>query len=160
SDVVGGDVLRTKVKPQSKTRESRTPGQARPTGSPGQFHCLSEHRVGVLESARVDEGEAKIGQQIEPPGILRWEQSGCTAEQVGRRRHVALGERLAPGGGETVGGRTSKDMILLVDQPKLMPVAVGLLEVVANDFLMLCRLLAELFQPHGELLVEPGAKLF
>src|SRR5207253_3249438 len=75
-------------------------------------------------------------------------------EQVDRGRHVVARQRAPPGCREQLARPLAERPSVVVDRLETLPVAVGLLEVVAEE---LVRVIVEL-DPAGEALVEVGAR--
>ncbi len=110
--------------------------------TPGLQHCLAGFR-----------------EELEPAlDILREERVGAL-EQVRGGRRVAARERPASRRGQPPGAVGTERAAVVVERPELGQIAMRLLEVVAEDLLVLRRALAvDAVGPLDELLVERGPR--
>ncbi len=77
-----------------------------------------------------------------------------TLEQIRRRRQINAGESAFAGTSKKKAGAAAKLLRSVVEGAELRAVTVGLFEVVAEDLLVLSRVLADLLlEPVGEPLV-------
>ena len=100
---------------------------------------------------------ARSARQLDPLRIVVLAQRGGPPQQVRGRRHVAPGERAAPGVAELGAARRADLPALGVERAELRPVAERLLEVVAEDLLELllaAALAVDALGPGDEPLVQ------
>jgi hypothetical protein len=101
------------------------------------------------------------GEEREPARIERLQQRSRPLEQVGGSGHVASLERAAPRRRELGRGTVADRTRVVVDRSQLEQVAEGLLEVVAEDLLVLglpLPVTVDLLGPVREPLVQVGAR--
>ena len=113
------------------------------------------------EIADLEQRLAQLGKEREPPRIERLQQRRGPLEQVRGRRHVAAFECAAARGGELGRGALADRTRVVVDRAELEQVTVGLLEVVAEDLLVLglpLPVAVDLLGPVREPLVQVGAR--
>ena len=103
----------------------------------GMVEHLIQDLVGRLEPAYFGERLAKPDRQVEPDGVARREQLGGPGEDVDSGRHIAAEEGTVTGASKSLHRSSGKAMGTLVGQPQLGPVAIGLLEVMGDDLLIL-----------------------
>ena len=104
---------------------------------------------------------ADRGQQLQPPARGRGQQRSGALEQADRRGVLARAHRPPARGGKVIRGALRERERALVDLAQVGAVAVGALEVVAEDRLDLDHAVGvALLQPVGEPLVQLGAVLF
>jgi len=124
----------------------------------GRSRCLAEHALGVSELADVHQRLTEVRQQLEPFGVEHGEQRGRSPHQVRGGRHVAAGERPAARGPQPFGRSSPDGSAAIVERPELGEIPVRLLEVVAEDLLVLAAAVAvHGLGPLREPLVELGA---
>ena len=112
---------------------------------------LFEHPVGFREPAGLDQGRAELRQQLGSPGHVVGGEGGRALEQADRRRKVASRERPPPGQLESLRGASAELPRLGAARAELDATAVRLLEVIADDLLVL----AEAVGGHA---LEPGRR--
>ena len=101
---------------------------------------------------------ARSGRSASPGRVGRLEQRPAPAQEVGDRPHVVAGERSGAGRREPVRGLPRERSRLVVERPERLSVPERLLEVVADDLvLLLGALAADAADPRGEPLVQVGA---
>ncbi len=111
------------------------------------------HRV--LEPAA---GEQDVRQRDAEVHVERPRQGGRPAEQAARGAGVGTGERAAAGGGQAPARLLAEGAGPLVHRPQLRAVAVRLLEVVADELVLLDQPGTALLQPAPEALVQLGPR--
>ena len=111
------------------------------------------------ESALPERGR-QVRKERESSRIGRVEQRLGAAQEVGDRPHVVAGERAGTRRGEPVRGPTGEPSRLVVERPERLSVPERLLEVVADDLvLLLGAIAADASDPRGEPLVQVRSAL-
>ena len=142
---------------QLQEGECRRPGDPHLVGGKRPIHRLGQHRLGPLELADVDRRLAGVEQEQRAGRVLLAEQRGGPLQQVRRRRHVAAGQGATTGRAQTPRRLGAEPPPVVVDRAELGPVAERLLEVVAEDLLVLGEPGPErVGEPGGEAFVQPG----
>ena len=111
--------------------------------------------MGVDDPTQTEQGVAEVGQEPEP--FRRSDRKGRGGPPEERRGggHVAAVEGSATGRREMPSGSPGESSHVLAGLAELRPVAVGLLEVVTDDLLVLGQALGDgPLEPVGEALVE------
>ena len=99
-----------------------------------------------------------IGRNFEPQAFIWLEQRLSAGEQAVGGSHVVASERTPAGIREPLGPPSGECERLLVRRPEVAPVAIGPLEVVAQDLLVLTHSLSRCrLQPAGKTLVKLGS---
>ena len=120
-----------------------------------QLDSLVEDRAGALEVAGGLERLTEVGKNGHAGRVGAFEHTGGTIEQVSRRRDVVPVQRPSPRRGETPGRAPPELPSSPVDGPQLRPQAVRLLEVIAQDLLVLLSAVGRHpLQPRCEALVK------
>ena len=128
-------------------------------GLVGDRHRLVEDVRGRVEVTLLEIGVAEVDHELEPEVRRRRQQRDGPAQQVDRGRDVAPGERALARRGELDRGPFA-DPARIVDRSQLDPIAIRLLEVVAEDLLELelaTTLAVDRVGPVDEPFVELGA---
>ena len=124
-------------------------------GLVGGADRLPEHLAGLGELADVHQRLAQVGEQVEPVLVEGRKERRRAPEQVRGGRHVAAGERPVAGRSQPLGRLPADGSAAVVERAELGEIGVRLLEVVAEDLLVLARAVAvHLVGPRHEALVE------
>ena len=144
----------------SRPRRARARSRSSPIASAAAI-AASRPSVGLREVAGLEQRPRRARPRPRcRAGSSGGEQVDRAAQQAGGRGQVATRERAPAGRAELVGRARGDRPALGVERPELAPVAIGLLEVVAEDLLELLLPAALLVDPLGpghEPLVELGA---
>ena len=127
----------------------------------GSLHRLVELDAGPRELAGLHERLAEQRQQLETAIAVHLEEIGRAPEEVGGGRHVAAREGAPAGRGEPRRRPQPQVAPVVVERPQLGEVAVRLLEVVAEDLLVLglaVALAVHALRPVDEALVKCGPR--
>ena len=122
---------------------------------------LVEEDVGPGELADLHERLAQHGQECKATLVLGRKELGGPPEEVRRGRHVAPAEGALPGRGETRRRPHAELTPVVVQGPEICQVPVRLLEVVAEDLLVLGLAVAvavDALGPSDEPLVQGNAR--
>ena len=121
---------------------------------------LVEHADSLGVASGLHERLAEVHDDAGARRMPRGQQCRRTSEQPGRGVDVGAPRSPPSGRRETLGGTFTERAGLVVDRAELGAVAVALLEVVAEDLLVLGHAVAgDALEPVGELLVQGGAEL-
>jgi hypothetical protein len=120
---------------------------------------LLEVDAGPREFARLHERLAEIGKQLQPSGVVLGKQSRRAAEKICGGGHVAAPECSSARGRELVERAHAELVAVVVERTELRQEAVRLLEVVAEDLLVLgaVAVAVHALAPIGKALVQAGA---
>ena len=110
--------------------------------APRLLDRLVEHGLGVGEATDLEQRLAVVRQQLEPRVRFVREERDRPLEQVRRRGHVAPRERAPTRRRQPPRPVRAERPSVVVERPELGQVAVRLLQVVAEDLLVLGRALA------------------
>ncbi len=116
-----------------------------PLGAPvtgrSRVHGRSfEHGERLLEIADFAQRLTEVRHHLEADRVVRREQRVRPREQVRRRQSIVAPARAAPRGGEKLGGSARKEAVAVIHGAELGKVAMGLLEVVADELLVFASL--------------------
>src|SRR5262249_35837653 len=104
--------------------------------------------------------EPELAREVEPRRLVVRRQRDRTVEQVHGRRRVVACERTLSGCAEDLRRALSQLDAVLVERSELLPVADGLLEVLADDLVDVAGLAGpRVRRPLGIALVEPCTQL-
>jgi hypothetical protein len=109
----------------------------------------------AIELPGLHERERQLGQQLQAARVVRGQQRGGPREQVDRGGHVAAGEGALARRGQARGRALAQRRGAVVGGAELEQRAMRLLEVVADDLLVLAREVLRVdVQPVGQALVH------
>src|SRR5262249_60226346 len=118
-------------------REPPPGGERRPPATGRRLDRLAEEHLSPCELARLRECLGEIGNDLDPCRVAFFAQVVRAPEQVRRRRHVLARERAGSGRTELVGGPPGELALAVVRLFELGEIRVRLLEVEAEDLLIL-----------------------
>ena len=131
-----------------------------PVASPPRT-ASSRYASAAAKSPVSTVASARSGSSSSRAGVAFGQQRDGAAEQVGGGAHVAAAERAPAGRRELLGRARPSSLPVVVERAELAQVPVRLLEVVAEDLLVLglaAALAVDALGPVGEPLVEGGAR--
>src|SRR5215218_6719445 len=125
----------------------------------GTSRRLVEHGLRLLELAPLNQRTAERAQELEPPMVVLRQETRSALEQFPRRRCVVPRERAPSSAGEHRPGALAESTGAGSARPELEPCRVCLLEVVAQDLVVLRGAVARLpLEPLCEAFVEVRAE--
>jgi hypothetical protein len=119
---------------------------------PAESKSLLEHVLGRRKDAGSHESDCELEEGVASGTARPRQQRHAALEQIDRGGYVVARERLPAGGREQLAGPLAQRAGVVVERAKLVPIAVGLLEVVAMELLGSVVQL----EPADEALVEVG----
>ena len=140
--------------PHPRVVKGCAPGKALLSAGPGHGRRLGEHVARLLKLADVHKGHAKVWEQLQPCRLFCWQQGGRSVQQTGGGRSIVSHQRPLPGRAKLRSGPAGQRPGMVVRRPELHAESEGLLQVVADQLLLLGHALpGHLLQPEGETLV-------
>src|SRR5207249_4652016 len=112
------------------------------------------------QPTRLRQRQAEMGNKPQPVRVGAWKQRGGPTEEVRGSGDIESQERAVPGGAEARGRRAADRKPVLAEWAERTPVRVRLLQVVAQDFLVLRHVVrGASLQPGRKALVQAGSRL-
>jgi len=136
-------------------------GQEAVVGHLGAVDRLGEDLVGPPPLARLGKRVAQVEQPADPLRVAGWQQVERAGEQVHGRGRVVAAHGPPPAARESPGAPDGQLHLPGTDPSELLEIAVGLLEVVASDLVLLRQHLPLVTpEPVGQALMQLGAPAF
>ena len=115
-----------------------------------------QHRFRAIPLPGLEQRSPERRQEAQATGIAGRAEGDRALEEIGRRSHIASGNGLRSRSRQPLGGTLGRLPRGLARGTELGAVAIGLLEVIADDFVQLDEIGSALGDPGGEALVQVG----